>query len=308
MSGARSYGADVVEQWGGAERMSRYPLEQPLLMSVVNPAGLTRANRYYADWGEPHGIIDVMAVGSRATARRVGTLAFGRHVDAGPIGDVELAIVRLFIPHLKRAVTISRLLEARAVEAATFAACSTASPSPSCSSRPTCGSCTPTAPARRCCAPPTRSACAPAGSPPRTASPARSTVALAAPLDRIGRRGLGIPARRARRRGTRAARPPAHPATAARPRRRGRDLRRPGRRAPPGPARRRRRALRPHALRGARARPDRRRPHQRRDRRRPRHRRVSTVRTHLLRLFEKTRTHRQADLAALLASFSLPIA
>ena len=34
---------------------------------------------------------------------------------------------------------------------------------------------------------------------------------------------------------------------------------------------------------------------------------VSTVRTHLLRLFEKTGTHRQADLAALLASFSLPI-
>ncbi len=34
---------------------------------------------------------------------------------------------------------------------------------------------------------------------------------------------------------------------------------------------------------------------------------LSTVRTHLLHLFEKTRTHRQADLAALLASFSLPL-
>ena len=35
---------------------------------------------------------------------------------------------------------------------------------------------------------------------------------------------------------------------------------------------------------------------------------VSTVRTHLLRLFEKTGSHRQADLVALLASFSLPLA
>jgi DNA-binding CsgD family transcriptional regulator len=35
--------------------------------------------------------------------------------------------------------------------------------------------------------------------------------------------------------------------------------------------------------------------------------RVSTVRTHLLRVFDKTRTHRQAELVALLASFSLPV-
>ena len=35
---------------------------------------------------------------------------------------------------------------------------------------------------------------------------------------------------------------------------------------------------------------------------------VSTVRTHLLHLFAKTRTHRQTELVALVASFSLPIA
>lgn len=35
---------------------------------------------------------------------------------------------------------------------------------------------------------------------------------------------------------------------------------------------------------------------------------VSTVRTHVLRLFEKTATHRQAELVALLASFTLPLA
>jgi DNA-binding CsgD family transcriptional regulator len=35
---------------------------------------------------------------------------------------------------------------------------------------------------------------------------------------------------------------------------------------------------------------------------------VATVRTHLLHLFDKTGTHRQAELAALLASFSLPLA
>ena len=35
---------------------------------------------------------------------------------------------------------------------------------------------------------------------------------------------------------------------------------------------------------------------------------ISTVRTHLLRLFEKTGTHRQAELVGLMASFTLPLA
>ena len=35
---------------------------------------------------------------------------------------------------------------------------------------------------------------------------------------------------------------------------------------------------------------------------------VATVRTHVLHLFDKTRTHRQAELAALLASFALTLA
>ena len=34
---------------------------------------------------------------------------------------------------------------------------------------------------------------------------------------------------------------------------------------------------------------------------------ASTVHTHLLRVFDKTRTGRQADLVALLAAFSLPL-
>ena len=34
---------------------------------------------------------------------------------------------------------------------------------------------------------------------------------------------------------------------------------------------------------------------------------VSTVRAHLLRLFDKTRTRRQADLVGLIDAFSLPV-
>ena len=119
---AVEYGPDVSEQWGGAERISGYPLEQPLLLSRLNPAGLTRANRQYADFGEPAGILDMMVIGLARDPATIGSVVFGRHRDAGPIGDPEIASACLFVPHLKRSVTISRLLEARAVRAATFEA------------------------------------------------------------------------------------------------------------------------------------------------------------------------------------------
>jgi DNA-binding CsgD family transcriptional regulator len=68
----------------------------------------------------PQGIIDVMSIGLVRDAATIGSVAFGRHRDAGPIGDGQIATARLFVPHLKRAVTISRLLEAKTVKAATF--------------------------------------------------------------------------------------------------------------------------------------------------------------------------------------------
>src|SRR5690606_25822923 len=51
-----------------------------------------------------------------------GAITFTRHESVGPVGQPEIALANLFIPHIKRAVTINRLLEARAVESATYAA------------------------------------------------------------------------------------------------------------------------------------------------------------------------------------------
>ena len=122
LSEAPGYGSDMVAQWGGPERVCSLPLSKPLLLSTVNPKGLTRASPFYSEFDEPQGIIDVMSIGLARDAATVGSVAFGRHRDAGPIGEGDIAAVRLFVPHLKRAVTISRLLEAKAVKASTFEA------------------------------------------------------------------------------------------------------------------------------------------------------------------------------------------
>jgi DNA-binding CsgD family transcriptional regulator/PAS domain-containing protein len=300
----RTYGPDVIERWGGPAVMATMPLDEPLVLSRVNPRHTEC--RYSREWSRPLGFIDTLAIGFFRDPGSVSSLSLCRHVDDGPIGDEEIDVARLFVPHLKRALTISRLLDARAVERASFAAVldglsvavllvgrdlrlmhanragetllRTGDPLGLRAGRVT----------------------APA------ALAAALDAALAAPLDGIGRRGLGIPARRSDGEelvlhllpladasplpGAAAALFVA-PATQPHP-------------APlaaiaalfdltPAEARvleriaaGRTEAETAAALGVA----------------------PSTVHTHLLRLFDKTRTRRQADLVALVASFTLPIA
>lgn len=113
----RAAAADVVDQWGGLERMAALPLEEPLLLSRVNPA--FPESRFFKEWGQPLGFIDTLAVAFTRDAESLSSIGFGRHGSAGPAGDDEIALCRLFVPHLKRAIVVGRLVEARAMERAT---------------------------------------------------------------------------------------------------------------------------------------------------------------------------------------------
>lgn len=117
-------GPDVIEQWGGPERAATLPLDRPAIMSQANPAFdfETTTNRYFLAFAKPQEIIDVMAIGLARDDRAIGTIAFGRHRSAGPIGEREIAIGRLLVPHLQRAATINRMLEGAALAAMGFAA------------------------------------------------------------------------------------------------------------------------------------------------------------------------------------------
>jgi DNA-binding CsgD family transcriptional regulator len=114
------YGEEVLEQWGGAAGIARYELGEPYVLTRVNPAAATRQNRYFAEWGEPQGLIDTMAAILARDAAGIGNIAFGRHADDGPITDDQVDEVRLILPHVRRAVAISRTLEIKQVTAATF--------------------------------------------------------------------------------------------------------------------------------------------------------------------------------------------
>jgi len=117
-------GPDVVEQWGGAEVLRAWPLDEPAILTQVNsdfdPA--TSTNGYYLQFAKPQGIVDVLAIGLARDNHAFGSIAFGRHESAGPIGPREITIARLLIPHLQRAATINRLLDTAVAAHATFAA------------------------------------------------------------------------------------------------------------------------------------------------------------------------------------------
>ncbi|MDR0779835.1 MAG: helix-turn-helix transcriptional regulator [Pseudomonadales bacterium] len=108
---------DLSGVWGGPEALAAHPLGEPAVLSRVNPRVLTPEgnNRYVLEWGRPQGLVDLCGIVLARDDATLGSLGFGRHESAGLIGEREVEIIRLLAPHLQRAVTINRLLDARSI-------------------------------------------------------------------------------------------------------------------------------------------------------------------------------------------------
>jgi DNA-binding CsgD family transcriptional regulator/PAS domain-containing protein len=116
------YNRELLDLWGGPARAQTIPLDEPAVLSRVTDRTGWESNRYYTEWGRPQGLIDVMALPLARNAEWVGTIGMGRHETAGEIGAAEVTLARLLLPHLQRSVEISRLLELQTVAAQTFRA------------------------------------------------------------------------------------------------------------------------------------------------------------------------------------------
>lgn len=195
------YASDVVDQWGGADVFKSWPLYEPAVLSRVNDPSNWRDNRYFVEWVHPQGIFDTLAVLVSRDAYSTGSIGFGRHRDSGPIGEDEVTAARLLLPHLQRAIAIGRLLDLRTLAAGTFARTLDAMSAAVVLVGPELSIVHVNAAAEKLLA---------AGDPIRAEggrlsalSPATTAALAAAALQsaddeaRIGRRGLGIPAPRA---------------------------------------------------------------------------------------------------------------
>lgn len=116
------YSPQTVDLWGGYGKVSAMPLDRPLTLLRQRPDFHQIDLTLRTEWAKPQGISDVLGIWLARDAATFGVIGFGRFERDGPYGDRELAIAELLVPHLQRAATINRLLDIAALERANFAA------------------------------------------------------------------------------------------------------------------------------------------------------------------------------------------
>ncbi len=114
------YNDEIIAAWGGMESLQGARLDEPRVLSWINPVACTRASRYHLEWSQPQDIIDVMALTLARDSGAIGKLGLGRHAERGPITHRDVAIATALLPHLHRTFAISRLLEVRQASAQPF--------------------------------------------------------------------------------------------------------------------------------------------------------------------------------------------
>ena len=114
------YAADAIELWGGFERIQQFPLDEPIIGSRQPAYARRHEIGYFKDVLEPRGLFDCSIIVVARTPSLLGYLGFNRHVTAGEISESEISGMRLLAPHLRRAVTISNIIEMKRIEVETF--------------------------------------------------------------------------------------------------------------------------------------------------------------------------------------------
>ncbi len=111
-----SFGIEMAMFWGGADRIAAYPLGEVVIHSVANPEVGPDTNRFAKEWCQPQGIRDLAALSLAKDDNAVGTLVFtaSRKLEETSVGELEL--LRLLSPHIRRAVSISRLLDFKTIQ------------------------------------------------------------------------------------------------------------------------------------------------------------------------------------------------
>jgi DNA-binding CsgD family transcriptional regulator/PAS domain-containing protein len=111
---------EVEEMFRSIPDLNRRPLDEPITgMRDMDPAVLER-NRYY-QWVRARGIVDMIQIFAMRRPDRIAGLALSRHESNGLVSDHDLAVARLLAPHIRRAITISDVLDMQAITINTFA-------------------------------------------------------------------------------------------------------------------------------------------------------------------------------------------
>ena len=108
----KPYEHDLVSLWDDFQMILNRPHDKPWVASRLFTQDYLSSNRFVREWAHPRGIIDCVTVIVGRDPGLVGAIGMGRHQDKGLMDDASIAQIQMFLPHLQRAARITGLLEA----------------------------------------------------------------------------------------------------------------------------------------------------------------------------------------------------
>jgi DNA-binding CsgD family transcriptional regulator len=102
--------------------IASWPVDKAFVMSRHLSPDMTQGAAYIEEGFAAVGMVDVLQCFLIGSPKRFAGLAFGRLQRQGAFGDHEIELAELLLPHIRRAVIISDLLDVKAIERTHFTA------------------------------------------------------------------------------------------------------------------------------------------------------------------------------------------
>jgi DNA-binding CsgD family transcriptional regulator/PAS domain-containing protein len=96
-------------------------VEQPIAIADLMPYDQFLETRFYREWVRPQGLVDCVNVVLEKSLTSMAMFCVFRHERDGVVDDEVRRRMRLILPHIRRAVLIGRLFKLKQAEAASFA-------------------------------------------------------------------------------------------------------------------------------------------------------------------------------------------
>jgi DNA-binding CsgD family transcriptional regulator len=96
-------------------------IEQPVAVADLMPYHEFVETRFYREWAQPQGLVDFVSAVLDKSATSIIMFGVFRSERDGVVDDETRRRMRLIVPHIRRAVLIGRMFDLKAAEAATFA-------------------------------------------------------------------------------------------------------------------------------------------------------------------------------------------
>jgi DNA-binding CsgD family transcriptional regulator len=117
---SKKYVPEIDAILGGA--LASWPsLDEPYVVSRHLSPAYIETSPYFQEFVKPSGTADIMQLFLMHTPTHLASIGGARHERQGIITEREVELGKLLLPHLRRAVTISKVLDVRTIEGARMA-------------------------------------------------------------------------------------------------------------------------------------------------------------------------------------------